>query len=168
MQYENVAQKGSWPSFVLDADMQGIKSGWLNQLVCQENMHLFSISVSLILAALSTRSAADVLDAFAYTCKNTSLSGSTLSSSCQESDGQTYVQTSINLDQCLVNKNGILYCQVRWASHYSTCQSGDSDLLLKQRRLFIDLQWLLPLWNHPGLHLRRFWPDWAIYIYWPE
>jgi len=93
--------------------MQGIKGGWLNQLVWQENMHLFRISVSLILAALSICSVADELDAFAYTCKDTSLSGSTLSSSCQKADGKTYVQTSIDLDQCLENLNGILYCEAR-------------------------------------------------------
>ena len=78
--------------------------------VLQEDMHLFSISVSLILTVLSTRSVANKLDGFADTCNSSTLSvGIELTSYCQRLDG-SYVWSSINLDYCLVNTNGALYC----------------------------------------------------------
>jgi len=69
-------------------------------------MHPLSISVSLILAALSTR-AANL--AFASGCQYTSLSGSVLYATCQRDDG-SYVSTSIDLDQCIVNTDANLFC----------------------------------------------------------
>ena len=108
MQYGHVTQRTRYPVFVR-WDVRGIKGRWLNQLVSKENMYLFRISVPLILAALSTRCFADELDAFAYTCRDTSLPDTVLYSTCKRTNG-SYDSASINLNQCLVNTNGILYC----------------------------------------------------------
>ncbi|KIM60755.1 hypothetical protein SCLCIDRAFT_1216463 [Scleroderma citrinum Foug A] len=71
-------------------------------------MYLFG---SLILAAISTCSAANELNHFAYSCDSSTLSGTVLISNCQREDG-LYVSSSIDLVDCLVNTNGILaYCQ---------------------------------------------------------
>ena len=69
-------------------------------------MHPLSIPVSLILVALSTRAANLVITSG---CKYTSLSGSVLYATCQRDDG-SYVSTSIDLDQCVVNANANLFC----------------------------------------------------------
>lgn len=82
----------------------------LNQLVFQENMHLFKISVSLIFAALSTRCAADELDAFSYSCIDSYLDNPVLFSKCQHIDGSLGLPTHIDLNDCLENTNGVLYC----------------------------------------------------------
>ena len=72
-------------------------------------MHLLNVSVSLILAALSTRCAASELDAFAYTCIDSYLNNPVLFSKCQRFDGSLN-PTYIDLNNCLENTNGILYC----------------------------------------------------------
>jgi len=82
----------------------------LNQLVFQENMHLFKISVSLIFAVLSTRCAADELDAFSYSCIDSYLDNPVLFSKCQHIDGSLGLPTHIDLNDCLENTNGVLYC----------------------------------------------------------
>ncbi|KIM50845.1 hypothetical protein SCLCIDRAFT_110053 [Scleroderma citrinum Foug A] len=81
-------------------------------------MHLFSISVSLILAALSTHAANLIISSG---CQYTSLSGSVLYATCQSSDGSD-VSTSIDLNQCVANTNGNLFCSKN--GNYSATCSG--------------------------------------------
>lgn len=97
--------------------IRGIKGGWLNELVLREDMYLFG---SLILAAISTCSAANGLNHFAYSCDSSTLSGTVLISNCQREDG-SYVSSSIDLVDCLVNTNGILACRQKWVAYYFTC-----------------------------------------------
>ena len=90
----------------------GIKGRWSDYPVLQETMSLFKISVSLILVALSTHCAANELDGFGYSCKDTSLVNNVLYSSCEGTDG-SYSSTSIDLNQCVVNTNGNLSCSAK-------------------------------------------------------
>lgn len=99
----------------------GIKGRWSDYPVLQETMSLFKISVSLILIALSTHCAANELDGFGYSCKDISLVNNVLYSSCEGTDG-SYISTSINLDQCVVNTNGNLSCSAN-GNYSSTCSN---------------------------------------------
>ena len=73
------------------------------------NMQFFTLSAALILATLSTRSSADSLSDWSYTCKDYYLSNPVLYASCKQENGQ-YDNTNINLDKCVTNDNGVLYC----------------------------------------------------------
>ena len=72
-------------------------------------MQFFTLSAALILAALSTRGSADSLTDWSYTCKNYYLSGSTLYATCKKENTQ-YDNTNLNLDKCVTNTNGVLFC----------------------------------------------------------
>ncbi|KIM64762.1 hypothetical protein SCLCIDRAFT_1212824 [Scleroderma citrinum Foug A] len=72
-------------------------------------MQFFALSVAFILAALSTSGSADSLSDWSHSCQNYYLSGTTLNASCRKENGQ-YGNTSINLNQCVTNTNGVLYC----------------------------------------------------------
>ncbi|KIM64735.1 hypothetical protein SCLCIDRAFT_114413 [Scleroderma citrinum Foug A] len=82
-------------------------------------MQLFTLSAALILATLSTRSSADSLSDWSYTCKDYYLSNPVLYASCKQENGQ-YDNTSINLDKCVTNDNGVLYCGTN-GDYSSTC-----------------------------------------------
>ena len=73
------------------------------------NMQFFTLSAALILAALSTRGSADSLSDWSYTCKDYYVTGTVLYASCKKAN-QTYDDTNINLDKCVTNNNGVLYC----------------------------------------------------------
>jgi len=76
-------------------------------------MSLFKFSVPLILIALSTHCAAlNELGGFGETCKDTYLDSNVLYSTCKGTDGSDY-WTYVELDQCLVNTNGNLYCSTK-------------------------------------------------------
>ena len=120
MQNGNVTWKVNYP-LSIRYGIHGIKGRWLDQPISQENMHLFSISVSLILAALSTHAANLIISSG---CQYTSLSGSVLYATCQSSDGSD-VSTSIDLNQCVANTNGNLFCSKKWVGHHFTWQYSD-------------------------------------------
>jgi len=73
------------------------------------NMQFFALSATFILAALSTRGAADSLSDWSFSCQSYYLSNPVLYASCRKEDG-TYDNTNINLDSCVTNTNGVLYC----------------------------------------------------------
>ena len=85
---------------------------WMIKLVLQEIMSHFKFLVSLILIALSTHCAANELGGFGESCKDTYLENNVLYSTCQSTDSSDN-WTYIELDQCLVNTNGNLYCSVK-------------------------------------------------------
>ncbi|KIM66722.1 hypothetical protein SCLCIDRAFT_75972, partial [Scleroderma citrinum Foug A] len=58
---------------------------------------------------------------FAYTCNSSSLSGTMLTAYCQLKDG-SYGWSSLDLNSCLVNTNGILYCSQN-GDYGATCSS---------------------------------------------
>lgn len=160
-------------------DVHSIKGGWLNQLFFQENMHLLRVSVSLILAALSTRCAASELDAFAYTCIDSYLNNPVLFSKCQRIDG-SLTSTYIDLNNCLENKNGILYCaskrpkwvviilhvdlMMTWHHHY--CKPAKCIQTLAQISVSLEPSWAPPAKILTRLSALRpltwvsYWNDW--------
>ena len=76
------------------------------------NMQFLVISTAFILTALSTRGSATADSFFnwwATDCKNYQFANPVLSASCKKTD-QMYDSTSINLDKCVTNNNGVLYC----------------------------------------------------------
>lgn len=74
-------------------------------------MQFSAISAAFILVALSTRgSATDSSDINPwYTCENYNLVNPVLYASCRKDNG-SYNDTNINLDKCLTNNDGVLYC----------------------------------------------------------
>ncbi|KIM64767.1 hypothetical protein SCLCIDRAFT_1212835 [Scleroderma citrinum Foug A] len=84
-------------------------------------MQFFALSTAIILAALSTRGSADSLSDWSYSCQSYYLSNPVLYASCRKENGQ-YDNTSINLDQCVTNTNGVLYCGTN--GDYSPTCSG--------------------------------------------
>ena len=97
--------------YTLLYDDSSIK-GWTIESVGSaeiENMHFFGVPVPFILAALATRGVAETLNSFSATCHDYNLQGATLIATCGKLD-QTYARTSIDLDTCLRNHNGVLEC----------------------------------------------------------
>ena len=73
------------------------------------NMQFFALSAALILAALSTRGSAESLSDWSFSCRDYYLSNPVLYASCKKENGQ-YDNTNLNLDKCVTNNNGVLYC----------------------------------------------------------
>ncbi|MEB3282925.1 MAG: CVNH domain-containing protein [Lyngbya sp.] len=62
---------------------------------------------------------------FSLTCYNTSISGSTLYSSCERADGYTINETSINLNSIIENVDGSLMWQP--SNFFETCRGLSLD-----------------------------------------
>ena len=71
-------------------------------------MHLFSVSAFFVLVTLATHGSAAGSD-FAHSCQAISYVNPVVFASCRKEDG-SYKQTTISLDQCVKNNNGVLSC----------------------------------------------------------
>ncbi|KAL4077904.1 Cyanovirin-N [Scleroderma citrinum] len=87
-------------------------------------MHFSSISLSLVLVALSTHCAAQN---WSESCTNYGLDGTELDASCRRDDG-SYNPTSINLDNCIGNNNGVLVCGGDYSASCSGCSMSGTTL----------------------------------------
>ncbi|KIM58001.1 hypothetical protein SCLCIDRAFT_1218927 [Scleroderma citrinum Foug A] len=84
-------------------------------------MQFFALLATFILAALSTGGSADSLSDWSYSCQDYYLSNPVLYASCRKENG-SYDNTNINLDKCVTNTNGVLYCATN--GDYSPTCSG--------------------------------------------
>ncbi|KIM66567.1 hypothetical protein SCLCIDRAFT_21998 [Scleroderma citrinum Foug A] len=92
-------------------------------------MRFFSISVSLILAALSTHCAAQKSPP---TCLDASLKGHILSATCQRNDpNRTQVKTTLDMNKCFAYNpnNKKLQCGKGYTNSCTKCELDASDFL---------------------------------------